>query len=149
MRAVVQRVSKASVDVGEETVGKIGSGLLVFLGIGEGDSSEDIEYLVDKILNLRIFPDDDKQMNLSVLEEDKEILLVPQFTLYGDCRQGRRPSFSAAASPGCAEKIYQQFVTRMEKTDLNVETGKFQALMNVSLINDGPVTMLLDSRKNF
>jgi len=149
MRAVVQRVKKSNVTVNNEKIAAIESGLLVLLGIGAGDTEEDIEYLVDKIGNLRIFSDKEGNMNLSALDENKEILVVPQFTLYGDCRQGRRPSFSAAASPGRAEELYNKFVEKIKKTGLKVETGEFQAKMEVSLINDGPVTMLLDSNKEF
>jgi len=149
MRAVVQRVKKSNVKVNGEKIAVIESGLLVLLGIGAGDTEEDIKYLVDKISNLRIFPDKEGNMNLSALDENKEILVVPQFTLYGDCRQGRRPSFSAAASPGRAEELYKKFVEEIKKTGLKIETGEFQAKMDVSLINDGPVTMLLDSNKEF
>lgn len=149
MRAVVQRVSKAGVDIDGKTVGEIGTGLLVFLGIGKGDSGEDVDYLVEKIVDLRIFPDKEGQMNLSAREEGRELLIVPQFTLYGDCRQGRRPSFSGAASLQRAEELYDKFVDRMQETGLKIETGRFQSLMDVRLVNNGPVTMLLDSRRKF
>ncbi len=149
MRAVVQRVKQSSVMVDGENIGEINPGLLVFLGIGQEDSEEDIDYLVDKIVNLRIFTDQDGHLNLSALDQKKEILVVPQFTLYGDCRQGRRPSFSEAAPPKRADELYEIFVEKIKKTGLKIETGQFQAKMDVSLINDGPVTMLIDSKKIF
>ena len=149
MRAVVQRVKQSSVTTGGNMIGQINAGLLILLGIGQGDDIEDINYLVDKIINLRIFSDGEGQMNLSAVEEKKELLVVPQFTLYGDCRQGRRPSFSSAASPGEARKLYHKFVDKIKQSGLKVETGKFQAVMDVKLINDGPVTMLLDSNREF
>ena len=149
MRAVVQRVKSSSVRVDEKIVGSIKSGLLIFLGIASGDAEQDIDYLVDKIINLRIFPDQAGNMNLSALEQKQQLLVVPQFTLYGDCRQGRRPSFSEAAAPGKAKKLYQQFLQQIKKCGLQIEQGKFQASMEVNIINDGPVTMLLDSNKQF
>lgn len=149
MRAVVQRVKSSRVEVSGQEIGQIGAGILIFLGIGQEDDLQDINYLVDKIVNLRIFPDQDGQMNLSVQDTEKQIMVVPQFTLYGDCRQGRRPSFSAAASPQEAHRLYKKFVEEIKKCGLKVETGKFQAMMDVSLVNDGPVTMLLDSKKEF
>ncbi|MFW5985421.1 MAG: D-aminoacyl-tRNA deacylase [Halanaerobiaceae bacterium] len=149
MRAVVQRIKKGSVRVEKQVIGKIESGLLVFLGIGKGDDMEDVKYLVDKIVELRIFSDKSGAMNLSAQDLQKSILIVPQFTLYGDCRQGRRPSFSDAARPKEAERLYDLFVSELEKTGLQIETGKFQAKMEVELVNDGPVTMLLESDKLF
>ncbi|ACL69968.1 D-aminoacyl-tRNA deacylase [Halothermothrix orenii] len=149
MRAVVQRVKEASVTVAGDIKGKIDKGLLVFVGIGEGDTEEDVRYLVDKIVNLRIFEDDTHKMNLSALDLNREILAVSQFTLYGDCRKGRRPNFTGAAKPRYAEKMYDTFVKFLKNTGLKVEEGVFQAMMEVNLINDGPVTILLDSNKQF
>lgn len=149
MRAVVQRVKEAKVSVDNRVIGEINAGLLVFLGVGEDDSKSDVDYLVKKIVNLRVFEDVDGKMNLSAKNTDKELLVVSQFTLYGDCRQGRRPNFFAAASPEWAEKLYEYFILRVQKTGLKVESGQFQAMMNVALVNDGPVTLLLDSNKQF
>ena len=149
MRAVVQRVKSAEVKVNNKKTGEIGSGLLVFLGIGKKDDKEDADYLLDKILNLRIFEDEDKKMNLSALDLEHDLLLVSQFTLFGDCRKGRRPSFFEAASPKKAEKLYDYLVSEAKKSKLKIETGEFQEMMDVSLVNDGPVTMLLDSNKKF
>ncbi|HKL76170.1 MAG TPA: D-aminoacyl-tRNA deacylase [Halanaerobiales bacterium] len=145
MRALVQRVKKAKVTVKNNEKGSINEGLLVFLGIGKDDNKEDINYLVDKIINLRIFEDEDEKMNLSALNLKKEILVVSQFTLYGDCSQGRRPSFFEAASPEKAEKLYNLFVNEMDNSELNIETGEFKAMMDVELVNDGPVTLWLDT----
>lgn len=149
MRAVVQRVKHASVRVDNELKGAINAGLLVFLGVAEGDSREDADYLVDKIVNLRIFEDDEGKMNLSALDLDKEILLVSQFTLMGDCRKGRRPNFTTAAKPEIANELYLYCLEALEKTGLKIASGEFQAMMEVELINDGPVTILLDSKKEF
>jgi D-tyrosyl-tRNA(Tyr) deacylase len=149
MRAVVQRVKSARVEVETEITGEIDSGLLVFLGIGKEDNQKDADYLLDKIINLRIFEDEDQRLNLSALDLNKDLMIVSQFTLFGDCRQGRRPSFFEAAPPAEAEKIYNYFVGEAKKSELKIETGKFQAMMDVSLVNDGPVTILLDSKKNF
>ncbi|MDI3547677.1 MAG: D-aminoacyl-tRNA deacylase [Halanaerobiales bacterium] len=149
MRAVVQRVKETKVSVNQEIKGKIGQGLLVFLGVGEGDTESDADYLADKIVNLRIFEDEEGKMNLSLFDLEGEILVVSQFTLYGDCRKGRRPSFFAAARPEKAEELYRYFINQVAGTGLKVETGEFQAMMDVELINDGPVTLLLDSEKNF
>ena len=149
MRAVVQRVKKAEVKVDNKTTGEISSGLLVFLGVGKEDNKKDADYLIDKIINLRIFEDEDDKLNLSAIDLNKEIMLVSQFTLFGDCRQGRRPSFFEAAPPQEAEKLYDYFVKQAEKSELKVETGQFQAMMDVSLVNDGPVTILVDSKKKF
>lgn len=149
MRAVIQRVKSASVKVDGEIVGKIGKGLLVLLGVSVVDIEKDATYLVDKTLNLRIFEDNEDKMNLSLLDIKGEILVVSQFTLYGDSRKGRRPSFIDAAPPEKANQLYEYFVSEIHKKLLRVETGKFQAMMDVELINDGPVTILLDSQKNF
>jgi len=149
MRAVVQRVSEASVEVDNKIIGKINNGLLVLLGVGKDDSEEDVKYLAEKIVNLRIFDDKDGKMNLSLLDVNGELLIVSQFTLYGDCRRGRRPSYSESAPPEKAEKLYNLFVDFSKKSGLKVETGRFGAYMKVSLVNDGPVTLLLDSKKVF
>lgn len=145
MRAVVQRVQEASVTVEGTVVGAITHGLLVFLGVGSGDTSADARYLAKKIAKLRIFPDDQGKMNLDVQEVGGQILVVSQFTLYGDCRRGRRPSFSGAAAPDVAETLYQEFVAELQAEGITVATGVFQAHMDVSLINDGPVTLIVSS----
>lgn len=147
MRAVVQRVSRAKVTVDEQIVGEIGRGLLVLLGVAEPDTKPNADYLVEKILNLRIFEDSDEKMNLSLLDSKGELLVVSQFTLYGDTRRGRRPSFINAAAPDKANELYEYFVTKSRMQVANVETGKFQAMMDVELVNDGPVTIILDSEK--
>lgn len=149
MRAVVQRVKECTVKVNDEVTGSIGAGLLIFLGIGNEDSMEDIDYLIDKIVNLRIFEDVEGQMNLSALDLEKEIMVVSQFTLYGDCRKGRRPSFFEAAPPDKAERLYDVFVSKIKDYKINIETGEFKAMMDVDLVNDGPVTLLIDSKKKF
>jgi len=149
MRAVLQRVSEARVRVNAEIVGEIGRGLLVLLGVGQGDGGTDARFLAEKTAGLRIFEDAQGKMNLSVEEVAGAVLVVSQFTLYGDCRQGRRPGFSAAAPPELADALYQQFVDALRKRGLSVATGIFQAEMAVELVNDGPVTLLLDSRKEF
>ena len=149
MRAVVQRVKRASVRVDDEIVGSIKDGRLVFLGVAGGDTRADADYLVEKIVNLRIFEDAEGKMNLSALDLDKEVLLVSQFTLLGDCRKGRRPNFTAAASPEAANELYLYCLEALEKTGLQIASGEFQAMMEVELINDGPVTILLDSKKGF
>lgn len=149
MRAVLQRVSRASVTVEGETVGQIGRGLLVFLGVGPEDDEDDLRYTVRKTAGLRIFPDDEGKMNLSVLDVEGEVLVVPQFTLYGDCRKGQRPSFTNAGPPDKAEAYYEKFTERLRRRGLEVDTGSFRDHMEVKLLNDGPVTMLLDSSKNF
>jgi D-tyrosyl-tRNA(Tyr) deacylase len=147
MRAVVQRVSKARVSVAGETTGEIGRGLLVLLGVSQNDSQADADYLVDKIVNLRIFEDAEDKMNLSLVDVAGALLVVSQFTLYGDTRRGRRPSFIEAAPPARANELYEYFVTRSRTLVSRVETGRFQAMMDVELINDGPVTIILDSEK--
>jgi D-tyrosyl-tRNA(Tyr) deacylase len=149
MRAVLQRVSEARVRVNGEIVGEIGRGLLVLLGVGQGDGEADARFLAEKTAGLRIFEDAQGKMNLSVEEVAGAVLVVSQFTLYGDCRQGRRPGFSAAAPPELADALYRQFVEGLRKLGLPVATGIFQAEMAVELVNDGPVTLLLDSRKEF
>ena len=149
MRAVVQRVKGAQVRVGGATVGEIEKGLLVLLGVENNDSLEDVYYLTAKILELRIFEDEASKMNLSVQDIRGEIMVVSQFTLLGDCRKGRRPSFTDAAPPHHANELYEQFVSHVSKSHLKVATGEFQAMMEVHLVNDGPVTFILDSRKRF
>jgi D-aminoacyl-tRNA deacylase len=149
MRAVIQRVKSASVTVNGEIVGRIGKGILVLLGVAINDSEKDALYLVEKTLNLRIFEDAEEKMNLSLLEVAGELLVVSQFTLYGDARKGRRPSFIDAAPPEKANALYEYFVSEAGKQLSRVETGKFQAMMDVELINDGPVKILLECRKNF
>lgn len=149
MRAVVQRVHRASVTVENEMIGEIGPGLVVFLGVGHEDENKDADYLASKIAGLRIFEDDAGLMNLSVQESGGSILSVSQFTLFGDCRKGRRPGFSAAAPPERAEELYDYFCERLRLCNLNVATGQFQAEMRILVDNDGPVTMLLDSKRLF
>ncbi len=149
MRAVIQRVSAARVTVAGQTVGKIGEGLVILLGVGTGDGETDVQYMVEKVANLRIFEDTQGKMNLSALDLQKELLVVSQFTLYGDSRKGRRPSFSAAAAPEVANALYLQVVEGLKEAGLKVETGQFQAHMQVEILNDGPVTLLLDSRRQF
>src|SRR6056297_853661 len=149
MRAVVQRVKNAKVEVDTEITGEIDSGLLVFLGIGKEDNQDDVDYLLEKIINLRIIEDEEEKLNLSALDLNKELLVVSQFTLFGDCRQGRRPSFFEAAPPAEAEKLYNYFVEMAKESELKIETGTFQAKMDVKLVNDGPVTILVDSKKKF
>lgn len=145
MRAVLQRVSRARVTVDDETTGEIGAGILVLLGVGKGDSESEAIYLVDKIVNLRIFDDDDGRMNRSVLDIDGGLLVVSQFTLYADTRRGRRPSYITAAAPDDANRLYEFFVNEARKHIGLVETGRFQAMMDVELVNDGPVTIILES----
>jgi D-tyrosyl-tRNA(Tyr) deacylase len=147
MRAVVQRVAEATVRVDGAVVGQIGAGLLVLLGVGQGDQETDADYIVDKLLHLRIFPDGEGQMNLSVLDTRGELLAVSQFTLYADTRRGRRPGYSAAAPPEEANRLYRYFVGRLGESGLRVEEGVFRAMMDVSLVNRGPVTILLDSAR--
>lgn len=149
MRSVVQRVKQASVKVDGRLVGAIERGLLVFLGVGENDNEKDLLWMVEKLIGLRIFEDEEGKMNRSVQEVSGEILLVSQFTLYGDCRKGKRPSFSRAGAPEMARALYERAVSVLTERGLVVATGIFQAEMEVGLINDGPVTLLLDSDKNF
>ncbi|MEP6782743.1 MAG: D-aminoacyl-tRNA deacylase [Acidobacteriota bacterium] len=149
MRAVVQRVTSARVTVGERVTGEIGTGLLVLLGVDQNDGPADIQYITAKIRDLRIFPDDADKMNLSVLDRQGAVLVVSQFTLSGDARNGRRPSFASAAPPQIARALYEDVVRELKTSGLRVETGEFQAMMQVALVNDGPVTILLDSRKTF
>lgn len=149
MRAVVQRVSSSEVTVDGRTTGKINKGLLVLLGVTHGDTSKDVDYIVDKTINLRIFEDENDKMNLSLKDIGGEMLAVSQFTLYGDCRKGRRPSFTNAAAPEEADKLYQEFVKKVSEQGINTETGEFGAHMMVDLVNDGPVTILLESNKSF
>jgi D-tyrosyl-tRNA(Tyr) deacylase len=149
MRAVVQRVSSASVTVAGEVTGQIGRGFLVLLGIAADDGQDDLISLAQKVIGLRVFEDADGKMNLSLAEVGGAMLVVSQFTLYGDCRKGRRPSFIDAARPEIAEPLYRAFVAEVRGQGISVETGRFQAEMQVSLVNDGPVTLLIDSRKQF
>lgn len=149
MRAVLQRVSSASVSVAQREVGRIEAGLLVLLGVEQGDTAADLIYLADKTAQLRIFEDAAGKMNRSVIDSGGSVLVISQFTLLGDCRKGRRPGFTKAAPPDLADNYYQQFTERLRQTGLTVATGIFQAHMQVQLINDGPVTLLLDSRKEF
>jgi D-tyrosyl-tRNA(Tyr) deacylase len=147
MRAVIQRVKSAEVCVEDRVTGKIGKGLLVFLGVGKGDGEGDLSFLASKIPDLRIFEDDSGKFNLSLREVGGEVLVVSQFTLYGDCRKGRRPSFIEAEEPTLAKNFYEQFISKLRGQGISVQTGEFQAKMEVHLINDGPVTLLLDSRQ--
>lgn len=149
MRAVVQRVSRASVKVNGELTGKIGQGLLVLLGVAQGDTDADANYLAEKVAGLRIFEDAEGKMNRSVIDVGGAVLAVSQFTLLGDVRKGKRPSFDAAAGPQRARELYERFVARVGDLGLRCETGRFQEMMEVELINQGPVTILLDSKKLF
>jgi len=149
MRAVIQRVSRAQVSVDGSVVGRIGPGLLVLLAVAQDDAEAQADYLVDKVSGLRIFSDENGKMNLSVSDIGAEVLVVSQFTLYGDVRRGKRPSFDDAAPPGLAERLYEYVVSALRATGLHCETGRFQASMQVELVNDGPVTILLDSAKQF
>jgi D-tyrosyl-tRNA(Tyr) deacylase len=149
MRAVVQRVSSASVTVDGEVVGEIGKGFLVLLGVAADDTQEDVNYLAAKVAGLRVFEDDEGKMNRALADAGGGVLVVSQFTLLGDCRKGRRPSFVSAAPPEQAEALYRGFVAELRGQGIPVETGQFQVHMDVALVNDGPVTLLLDSRKCF
>lgn len=149
MRAVVQRVKRCRVVVQDHVVGEIGQGLLVLLGVGKSDTELSADYLVDKVLGLRIFEDAQGKMNLSVQDQTGEVLVVSQFTLYGDVRRGKRPSFDGAAEPANAKKLYEYFVDKVRAAGVRCETGQFQAMMAVELVNSGPVTILLDSDKLF
>ena len=145
MRAVVQRVKKSSVKTNDEIVGQIGPGLLVLLGVAKTDSTKDADYLANKIVNLRIFEDEDGKMNRSLLESGGELLAVSQFTLLADCSKGRRPSFVAAADPDRAAELYEKFVAAVRHRGVAIQTGRFRAMMEVALINDGPVTLIVES----
>ena len=147
MKAVIQRVSQAEVRVNAKRIGAIGKGILIFIGISKEDTSEDADYLIQKIVQLRMFEDDEGKMNLSAIDVGGELLAISQFTLYGDCRKGRRPSFDKAADPQKGEELYDYFVSELRKQNLKVETGQFQAMMDVDLVNDGPVTFILQSGK--
>ena len=149
MRAVIQRVRKASVTIAEQTVGAIDQGLMVLLGVAQGDTAKDAAYLADKTAGLRIFEDDDDKMNRSVEDIDGGILVVSQFTLLGDCRKGRRPGFTDAAPPELADTLYEEYVDALRRRGITIATGVFRANMQVALVNDGPVTIMLDSRKQF
>ncbi|HET7207593.1 MAG TPA: D-aminoacyl-tRNA deacylase [Terriglobales bacterium] len=149
MRVVVQRVSRAKVTVNGTITGEIGIGLLLLLGVGQDDGAADADYLADKVAGLRIFEDENGKMNRSVVEVQGGILAVSQFTLYGDVRRGKRPSFDAAAPPERARELYEYFVERIRASGLGCETGRFQEMMQVELVNEGPVTILLDSKKEF
>jgi D-tyrosyl-tRNA(Tyr) deacylase len=148
MRVVVQRVSSAQVRVGQEIVGKIGAGLVVLLGVSKSDTEADAEYLATKIVGLRIFEDEAGKMNLSLADIGGAVLAVSQFTLYGDVRKGKRPSFDEASPPDLARELYEHFVSKIREAGFVCETGRFQAMMQVELVNDGPVTILLDSRRH-
>lgn len=149
MRAVLQRVNKAEVTIAGRKISAVGRGLLVFLGVECGDVRADVEYLLEKILNLRIFEDQEGKMNLSLLAVAGEMLVVSQFTLLGDCRKGRRPSFTTAEEPNQAKLLYDYFILRAQENIRTVRAGEFQAMMKVELVNDGPVTLILDSKKRF
>ena len=149
MKALLQRVSEASVSVAGEVVGTIGQGLVIFVGVANGDTEKDVQYLAQKTVNLRIFADEEGKFNLSALDTKGELLLVSQFTLLADTKKGRRPSFVEAALPERAEELFNYFVEQTRTTGLKVETGRFQEYMHVEIHNDGPVTILLDSREKF
>ena len=149
MRAVIQRVSSASVTVDNQITGQIKNGLLVLLGVGQGDTLADLDYVFQKTIGLRVFEDAARKMNLSLTDVGGQLLVVSQFTLYGDVRKGKRPGFGAAAPPEQANEMYEAFLQRAREKDLHVQTGVFQADMQVTLVNDGPVTILLDSKKTF
>ena len=148
MRIVLQRVKEASVSVDKEIIGRIASGMLILLGVGKDDAPADVDSLVEKVSQLRIFEDDQGKMNLSASDVKGEFLIVSQFTLYGDCRKGRRPSFDAAADPEKGEALYNLFVERLKAKNFKVETGRFRAMMDVALVNDGPVTFVIDSKSD-
>lgn len=147
MRAVVQRVTQGSVEVEQRLVGSIGKGLVVLLGVSEGDTMDDVKYMTDKILNLRVFDDEEGKMNYSLLDIKGELMVVSQFTLYGDCRKGRRPNYMAAARPELADELYKELIKACRAQLIKTETGVFQADMKVNIINDGPVTLIIDSEK--
>ncbi len=147
MKAVIQRVDTASVSIGGNEISRIGGGLLVLLGVEKGDGEKDADFLLDKIIHLRIFEDGEGKMNLSLLDISGELLVVSQFTLLADCRRGRRPSFTDAAEPELATKLYEYMLSKAREKVMKVGQGRFQAMMKVGLVNDGPVTILLDSRR--
>ncbi|MBT3352464.1 MAG: D-tyrosyl-tRNA(Tyr) deacylase [Nitrospinaceae bacterium] len=149
MLAVIQRVRNSSVSVSGEVVGKIGPGIMILIGVGPEDTEKEVHYLADKSVHLRIFPDEGGKMNRSLLDSGGEMLIISQFTLYGDCRKGRRPSFTGAAPPELAKKLIEQFVAEVGKLGVTTATGRFGAMMDVELINDGPVTLILDSSGAF
>lgn len=149
MRIIIQRVNEASVKVGGEVIGQIGKGMLVLLGVGKEDTERDVAYLVEKTFGIRIFEDDAEKVNLSISDIDGEILVVSQFTLYGDCRKGRRPSFDKAAPPERAEILYELFINSLRARGAKVASGRFRAAMYVHLVNWGPVTLMLDSKRDF
>jgi D-aminoacyl-tRNA deacylase len=149
MRSVVQRVDRSSVSIGNQPISEIGLGLLVFLGVEQGDREADADYLSEKIVNLRIFEDQDGKMNLSLIDVSGGMLVISQFTLLGDCRKGRRPSFTGAEAPKRAKQLYEYFIEKTKAVINNVVHGEFQAMMSIELVNNGPVTMLLDSRRVF
>ena len=149
MRAILQRVLNASVKVDGKTIGEIEKGLLVFLGVGEGDTEKDLKYIADKCIGLRIFSDEEDKMNLSLTDVGGQMLVISQFTLYGDCRKGRRPSFTSSMEPIKAKEMYESFIKYIEQSGVKTEHGEFGADMKVELINDGPVTLMLDSTKSF
>lgn len=145
MRAVIQRVNKSSVSVNCKNIGKIAKGLLVLLGVSSDDKKADADFMAEKIVNLRIFEDENQKMNLSLIDTKGAMLVVSQFTLLGDCRKGRRPSFFRAASPDMANELYERFINQVREKGINVETGQFGAMMEVELVNDGPVTLIVES----
>lgn len=147
MRAVIQRVDSAKVTVNTQKIGEIGAGLLVYLGVEKGDRESDADYLLDKILNLRIFEDREGKMNISLLDTGGGILVISQFTLLADCRKGRRPSFAGAEDPGPAKGLYEYFISQAEAKAAKVQSGEFQAMMKIESVNDGPVTIIIESRK--
>ena len=149
MRAVVQRVKSSKVEVNNNVIGSINKGLMILLGVTHEDTSKDVDYILDKVLNLRIFQDDDDKMNLSLKDIGGELLVVSQFTLYGDARKGRRPSFINAAKPDIANDLYEEFIAKAKKNQITTQSGEFGADMKVEIINDGPVTILLESDKSF
>lgn len=149
MRAVIQRVKNASVVVDGDTIAQINKGLLVLLGVTHEDTSKDVDYILDKTIGLRIFEDENDKMNLSLTDIGGELLVVSQFTLYGDCRKGKRPSFTNAAKPELATKLYEEFIQKAKDKEITVQTGEFGADMKVSLLNDGPVTIVLESDRSF
>jgi len=149
MRAVLQRVKKANVTIDEKVKGEINKGIMLLLAIGKEDTENDLKYMIEKVMNLRIFEDENEKMNLSLLEIKGEMLIISQFTLYGDCRKGRRPNFMKSEKPDIAEEMYNEFIKKAKEYGIKIESGEFGANMAVDLINDGPVTILMDSKKEF